>query len=76
MVSNVNFNASAHVQNVSRPDEKLRNESNPVNENNVSDENAIVDVFTVSFWDRGVPKPEAVSGEAVKSVDITVDDGE
>jgi len=77
MVSNVNFNAATSVQNTNKiPDEKLQVTSNPVvaSDKNDTNENAIVDVFTVSFWDRGVPKSEVPSGEAAKSVDITVDD--
>jgi len=83
MISNVNLNASAHAQNVNRvPDEKLRNDSVPVAESvpvkTEENETAVVDVFTVSFWDRGLPEspppPPEAPAEAAKSVDITVDD--
>ena len=80
MISNVNLNASAHMQNVNKlPDEKLHNESNSVAavepvKNDVND-TAVVDVFTVSFWERGVPKADEPKGEAATSVDITVDGG-
>ena len=81
MISNVNLNASAHLQNVNKvPDEKLQNKSNPAAEatpdKNEANETAIVDVFTVSFWDRGVPPADDSNtsvNEAAKSVDITVD---
>ena len=75
MISNVNLNASAHMQNVNKlPDDKLRNESNSAVNNEIeATETAVVDVFTVSFWDRGVPSPQAKPNEAKTSVDITVD---
>ena len=80
MISNVNLNASAHVQNAAKvPDEKLQSKVNPAVEvtpvKNEANETAIVDVFTVSFWDRGVPPAEdssVIINEAAKSVDITV----
>ena len=82
MISNVNLNASAHAQNVNRvPDEKLQKDSVPAVESvpvkNEDTETAVVDVFTVSFWDRGLPEtppPAKAPAEAAKSVDITVDD--
>jgi len=66
------------MQNVNKvPDDKLRNEGNSVAAEAPAkidvDETAVVDVFTVSFWDRGVPQPEAKPSEAKTSVDITVD---
>jgi len=83
MISNVNLNASAHAQNANRvPDEKLRSNSVPAAESvpvkNEDTETAVVDVFTVSFWDRGLPEtpppPPEAPADAAKSVDITVDD--
>jgi len=77
MISNVNLNASGHMQNVNKvSDEKPRNESNSVAAapiQNNDNETAVVDVFTVSFWERGVPKPPEAIGEAKTSVDITID---
>jgi len=64
MISNVNFNLSANIQALNKQaDDKLRNESNSVatltaDRNEVSvDANAIVDVFSVNFWSRGIPEP-------------------
>jgi len=66
------------MQNVNKlPDDKLRNESNSAVNNEIeATETAVVDVFTVSFWERGVPGPETKEAkpvEAKASVDITVD---
>jgi len=75
MISNVNFNTSANVQNVNKlPDEKLRSGSNSAAEiTGSNNDTSVVDVFTVSFWERGVPKPEVSNGEVAKSVDITLE---
>jgi len=82
MISNVNLNASAHIQNTNvQSDEKLRNESNNTAayvKNEINDEaDAVVDVFSVSFWQRGVPKPfdptTVTSQEAVEAVSESQD---